>query len=277
MKYYKFFTAVLICAVALFPATGTAQGPFNIGTIHPGDSILVIYDVQINNPLVPSNTSQISNQGTVSGANFANQVTDDPDSSATSDPTITQLNTVPLPLTLTEFKAYQKLEDVELAWKVNETDVYKYEVERSTDGRTFTKIGEVIATGAIGLIEYTFLDANPFAGDNFYRLKIIDIDKTPKFTNIVRVSFNNTGAMLVMYPNPVREKMLNIEMKALAKGTYYFTMYNNVGQKVFSKQIDYDGTSASEVIYLSSTITNGIYYVQVSGQTLLANQILLIE
>lgn len=277
MKYYKFFAAVLICIVALFPTTGIAQGPFNIGTIHAGDSIVIIYDVQINNPLVPSNTSQISNQGTVSGANFANQVTDDPDSSAANDPTITLLNSTPLPLTLTEFKAYQKLEDVELVWKVNETNIYKYEVERSTDGRTFTKIGEVIATGAMGLIEYTFLDANPFAGDNFYRLKIIDINEAPKFTNIVRVSFNNTGAMLVMYPNPVREKMLNIEMKALAKGTYNFTMYNNVGQKVFSKQIDYDGTSASEVMYLPSTITNGIYYVQVSGQTLLANQILLIE
>jgi hypothetical protein len=91
------------------------------------------------------------------------------------------------------------------------------------------------------------------------------------------VSFNNTGSMLVMYPNPVREKMLNIEMKALAKGTYYFTMYNSVGQKVFIRQIEYSGSSASEVIYLPSTITNGIYYVQVSGQTLLANQILLIE
>lgn len=277
MKYTFHLKTVILSILSLIALESRAQGPFNIGTIHPGDSIIVIYDVQINNPLVPPGTSQISSQGTVSGINFANQITDDPDSPGANDSTITQLVSIPLPLTLTEFTAYQKQDDVELAWRVNEKDIYKYEVERSADGKTFNKIGEVIATGAIGLIGYTFLDVNPLAGDNYYRLKIIDINTAPMFTNIVRVSLNNTGSMLVMYPNPVREKMLNLEIKALAKGTYNFTMYNSVGQKVFTTQIDYAGTPASEVIYLPATITAGIYYIQVSGQTVLTNQILLVE
>jgi len=57
-----------------------AQGPFNVGTIHPGDSIVVFYDVTINNPLAPANAASINNQGTLSGSNFSNVPTDETDS-----------------------------------------------------------------------------------------------------------------------------------------------------------------------------------------------------
>src|SRR5687767_2113099 len=163
MKYKNMINKILVVAFVFIGITGFAQGPFTIGTINPGDSILIIYDATINNPTTPPNAATISNQGTVSGSNFANQVTNDPDSPSPNDPTITQLNAFALPVTFTEFKAYQKLSDIEVAWKVNETDIHKYEVERSADGRTFVKIGEVIATGRTGLLTYTFLDANPFA------------------------------------------------------------------------------------------------------------------
>jgi len=277
MHLYKFITKIAICAGLIYPLTSAAQGPFVIGTINPGDSIIIIYDATINNPTTPANAATISNQGTVSGSNFANQVTNDPDSPSPNDPTITQLNAFPLPVTFTGFKAYQKLNDIELEWKVTESDIYKYEIERSADGRTFVKIGEVMATGRTGMLTYTFLDANPFAGSNFYRIKIIEVAATSKYTNIVKVSLGSTGSMLTIYPNPVREKMLNIEMKTLAKGTYTFTLYNNLGQKVFTKQIDHAGTPASEVIILPTAITKGIYHVQVSGKSVLMNKMMVIE
>ena len=94
-----------ILAAFLITIQSRAQGPFTIGTIHPNDSIVIIYDVQINNPLVPISTTQISNQGTVSGSNFSNQLTDDPDTGPANDPTITFLNMFPLPVMLLELSA----------------------------------------------------------------------------------------------------------------------------------------------------------------------------
>jgi hypothetical protein len=182
-----------------------------------------------------------------------------------------------LPVTFTEFKAYQKLSDIELAWKVSEIDIYKYEVERSADGRIFVKIGEVMATRGNGLLSYTFLDANPFAGNNFYRLKVIEMVAPSKFTNVVRVSINGSGSVMDMYPNPVPEKMLNLEMKKLAKGTYQFTLYNNLGQSVFTKQIEHAGGSASAVIHLPAHIRKGIYHAQVRGGDVVLNKTLLID
>jgi hypothetical protein len=61
----------------------------NIGTIPAGETVTITFNVTINSPLVPTNTTQVANQGTVSGTNFGPVVTDDPDTPAPNDPTIT--------------------------------------------------------------------------------------------------------------------------------------------------------------------------------------------
>jgi large repetitive protein len=61
----------------------------NIGTIPAGESVTITFNVTINNPLSPTNATQVANQGTVSGSNFGSIVTDDPDTGALNDPTIT--------------------------------------------------------------------------------------------------------------------------------------------------------------------------------------------
>ncbi len=259
MKNNNLLKKILVSVFAITANTCFAQGPFNIGTINAGDSIVIIYDVTINNPLVPSNTPSISNQGTVSGGNFSNVVTDDPDTPAPNDPTITLLNSFPLPVTFGAFRAYQKNNDIELAWQIlTEINTDKYEVEKSSNGRTFVKIGEVTATGATGVINYTFLDINPNAGDNFYRLKPIDIDGHFKYSAIVRVNLSN-DTQLMFYPNPVTGKQVNVQMNKLAKGRYEFVLYNATGQIVFKQYIDHPGGSAAEVIQLPASLNGGLY------------------
>ncbi len=70
--------------------------PVAIGTLPPGKSITLAFSVTINNPL-PGGVCQLANQGTVSGSNFSSVLTDDPDTAAASDPTVTFLDTVPTP------------------------------------------------------------------------------------------------------------------------------------------------------------------------------------
>ncbi len=68
------FLAVLICAGMVMAAGETVN--VSIGTLPAGKSITIIYDVMVNDPL-PSGTTSVSQQGTVSGSNFSS-VTDDP-------------------------------------------------------------------------------------------------------------------------------------------------------------------------------------------------------
>ncbi|MEN3369734.1 MAG: hypothetical protein V7609_1877 [Verrucomicrobiota bacterium] len=71
------------------PAVANA---YTIGDIPPGKTVVVTFSVQVENPLVPANTTQISNQGTVKGTNLAADVlTDDPNVAGAANPTVTLL------------------------------------------------------------------------------------------------------------------------------------------------------------------------------------------
>lgn len=278
MKHDNILRYLLVTAFIML--TGhicMAQGPLNVGTIHPGDSLVIYYEVTINNPLVPPNALSISHQGTVSGSNFASVLTNDPATATPGDATLTLLNT-PLPVVLSEFKAAQKEGFVALTWKiVSEENAWKYEVQKSADARVFTKIGEVMATGGYGTIHYGFTDENPFPGDNYYRLKALDLDQTFTFTRIVKVANQDVTSTSELYPNPVTGKSFNLELLNLVKGRYELTIVNAAGQVSFTKQIEHPGGTASQLVILPQYMATGIYSVEIKGEGMKVNKKLIIE
>jgi hypothetical protein len=79
---------------ALAPALGAGGTvTVNIGTLAPGDSVTITFQVTIDNPY--SGGPNVSNQGTVSGSNFSNVLTDDPAVGGAADPTLTPINVAP--------------------------------------------------------------------------------------------------------------------------------------------------------------------------------------
>lgn len=67
-----------------------SQVNVNIGNIPAGKSVIISYDVKIDKPF-PSMVNQVSSQGTISGSNFSNVLTDDPDAMGSNNPTITAI------------------------------------------------------------------------------------------------------------------------------------------------------------------------------------------
>jgi uncharacterized repeat protein (TIGR01451 family) len=80
--------------------TVPASGSF---TLPPGKSVTIMFQATINalNTL-PVGTSQVCNQGTVSGSNFGPVLTDDPGKPGATDPTCTTLNVADLAVTKTD-------------------------------------------------------------------------------------------------------------------------------------------------------------------------------
>jgi uncharacterized repeat protein (TIGR01451 family) len=64
-----------------------------IGTLQAGKSVHITFQVTVNNPF--GGTNQVSNQGTVSGDNFASVLTDDPAAGGSADMTVTPILTPP--------------------------------------------------------------------------------------------------------------------------------------------------------------------------------------
>ncbi len=62
----------------------------NIGTLPAGESVTITFKATVDNPFTGP-MAQVSNQGTVSGSNFSNVLTDDPDVGGAADPTVTPI------------------------------------------------------------------------------------------------------------------------------------------------------------------------------------------
>ena len=78
-----------------------------------------------------------------------------------------------------------------LKWSTSSEINSKYfELQKSEDGVSFTTFAQVNAAGNTNLIQnYSANDYHPENGYNFYRLKIIDLDGTLSYSNIIAVNF----------------------------------------------------------------------------------------
>lgn len=95
-------SAAVLLPIALFAAAAPtdAQVDVAVGELPSGGTITIEIVVTAPAP-APAGLDAFSTQGTVSGGNFDNVPTDDPDAGGTEDPTITLLSAVP-DLTLTK-------------------------------------------------------------------------------------------------------------------------------------------------------------------------------
>ena len=121
-----------------------------------------------------------------------------------------------LPVTLTGFEgAMQSNQQVELSWKtMMERGIDHYEVERSTNGLNFTRIGSLpskitITTNDYQLI-YNFTDEDPLPGTSYYRIKVVGKDNLFNQSPIVQIS-NNLIQGTKIYPTLIQNNTVFVE------------------------------------------------------------------
>jgi hypothetical protein len=109
-----------------------------------------------------------------------------------------------LPLELVSFTGEKDEETTLLSWQTaTEVNVSHFVILRSTDEDSEWK--EIGSVGAVGnsqhLISYDFVDDSPAQGNNYYRLKSVDLDGTFTLSHLVAVHFD-LKIPLTVYPNP---------------------------------------------------------------------------
>ncbi|MES2778025.1 MAG: T9SS type A sorting domain-containing protein [Bacteroidota bacterium] len=269
MKIISLLKNSLVPAFLMISMHTPAQlSPMVIGTIHASDSIVVVYDVTVVNPL-PAGVGKIGNQGIISGSNFANLVTDDPDTPVSLDTTFTIVQN-PLPITLLDFSIMRQQAGILVRW-VTSTEINndRFEVEHSTDGRNFTPIGIVLAKGNSNTVtNYSFVHATPVTGWNYYRLKQTDKDGKSVTWYVRSVKFEKRDVPeMYVYPNPVTQRILNLQFNKVERGIYTLQVFNALGQPVFSRLLNYNGVNAPIAIVLPAAIARGIYSLQLQNST----------
>lgn len=176
----------------------------------------------------------------------------------------------PIPVKLVSLTAVAKGSDVLLSWATaSEINNKGFDVERSTDGKTFTKVEFVKGAGNSNrLTSYNLNDANAFAtGANtlYYRLKQIDFDGRQAISDVVLVTSNGqlSTAEPVVYPNPFNST-LQVQLFAITGSAVQVNIFDISGREVASKNtMVSEGLNAIEIDKLAD-LEGGVYFVSIS-------------
>jgi hypothetical protein len=116
----------------------------------------------------------------------------------------------PLPLQLTRFSGNRQNNYNGLQWETaNEINTKTFELERSTDGASFTKVASLQSAGT-GNNMYVYNDPFTSANKVFYRLKIIDLSGAFTYSQIIWIDAD-AKTVIKIYPVPAKD-VVNINI-----------------------------------------------------------------
>lgn len=163
-----------------------------------------------------------------------------------------------LPLEWLSFEA-EKIENTKslLTWTtaMEEGNAY-FDVERSKDGVDFVKIGTVQAQNNEHN-SYEWTDATPLIGDNYYRLRQVDLDGQQSYSSIKQLYFDKAASWVNIYPNPTRSGEVAVQLEAAAS----VTVWNVLGQCLQTYQLNAGSNSLS---FESA----GVYLLKIQAENL---------
>jgi hypothetical protein len=186
-------------------------------------------------------------------------------------------NAVALPVDIVSFDAAPTGEKVLLNWKVaNEVNLAAYDVEKSTDGQKYAKIGSVAAGAPVtGVKSYSFADAFPSA-TNHYRLVQKDKDGNTKYSEVRVVKFQSSLTRVSIAPHPVTGRSI-ISIPA-TRGTTVFTVFDQRGMQLRTYNFQSNGSETIRLNFEKKELPAGTYFFQVTnGKTALQQGKLVIQ
>lgn len=147
----------------------------------------------------------------------------------------------PLPVELLSFTGWNEGGINKLNWKTaSESNTSRFEIEKSSDNIHWTYIGEKPAAGnSSSVISYDFTDNNPFLGNNYYRLKIIDLDNSTSFSNVINIPLDKVfvNSIVGVYPNPT-SGLIDIDIQSTENYKTQIKVIDVLGKQLISKDLN---------------------------------------
>lgn len=194
-----------------------------------------------NKIIIGGNTAWTGSTGTVNGPAIIN-------------------STGVLPIKLSYFNGMFSEGKVKLSWATStEENFEKFEIERSSDGFIFEKMGEVKGAGfnTYQQNDYSFADQSPVIGKNYYRLKNLDLNGTFDYSKIIRVDVN-TSRSIILYPNPVVGQSLTVKINFEPMSFDRIQIVDNLGMVIKGLEV----TSLENTIQLPENLPSGVYMLR---------------
>jgi hypothetical protein len=175
-----------------------------------------------------------------------------------------------LPITLSNFQANLADGVVKLSWSTSrEINSSHFVIEKSADGSNYTAIGQVKAGAANG--QYSFTDVTALSKQNFYRLKMADLDGNFAYSRVVIIRNDGSNVIMKLTPNPV-VSALNISFQSDRNEAVKVNFFDQLGRQV--KRYNLQASKGLNAFTLTDlgNLPAGSYTVEVIGEGIKARQ-----
>ncbi|GIV36898.1 MAG: hypothetical protein KatS3mg032_1277 [Cyclobacteriaceae bacterium] len=169
-----------------------------------------------------------------------------------------------LPVRLLFFQATTEGNAIVLSWATEKEEGFDYfDLEKASSDFVFTPIARIRGAGydIFSRRDYMHVDAHPYAGTNYYRLKAVDLDGSFEYFRVVSARYE-TEPSVEIYPNPVTGNRIS----------YRVDFNPSPGDKVML--MDLHGRPAAELVparpgineHVIEGLNPGIYIFHYAGQ-----------
>ena len=166
-----------------------------------------------------------------------------------------------VPLTLLEFAATadQQRKEARLQWKTaSEINTLLFEIEKSADGRNFSKAG---ATPARGFGDHSYeYRAAMTSSIEFYRLKIIDMDGRHNYSETRRVELKGSESFSIW--NLPGSQQLLLDVHSIAQSNQQAVIVDSKGSVISKVEV-----SLGKQFVSLTALPAGLYYLKLGSQS----------
>ena len=168
-----------------------------------------------------------------------------------------------LPVKLISFTAGKKAKHVELIWTLASAINNDYFiVEHSSDGEKFTALEKINGVGNVStMMTLSAVDATPFAGMNYYRLKMVDYDASFEYSVVAAINMEvNVFALPCNYLREGENLFVNYSVEESAN--YTMTVYEINGDLKYSQEMIV--SSGQGQLLLPADFSSGTYLLVIT-------------
>ncbi len=170
-----------------------------------------------------------------------------------------------LPFNFLSLNGYKKFSDIIVDWKVsNDTDIVQYDVEKASGVNGFVKVNTLISKrNSQPANNYFWLDKNAQPGDNIYRIKTVGTDGSTKISENITVTIPTVSTGITIYPNPITDGTIHMQMTDQPEGAYQLSVTNNTGQLIYSGRLQNNSRNSELLINIKPSLATGLYNLQI--------------
>lgn len=181
--------------------------------------------------------------------------------------TSTQANNATTPALMMSFDGQVQSQTADLNWVMeNETNCSYFVIERSGDTGGYDSIGVVTGLNNNNQTTYIYSDNHMLNGNNYYRLRQVDMDGVIRYSKVVSLydMQQEAAPKMSVYPNPA-VATLNFSMNSTSTQQIFVQIYSISGVLLQTSEQTINAGNNLQSIAVNN-LKSGNYFLKVSSR-----------